>query len=129
MRCVDTSDSSKQVLVKYFIQIPWVNTELQDSTTRANQATVFTPREYVALKTLSENPETSESVPKIIEYTKTQQRIHPDSPVPGGFLDCLVWEVVPGIRLGDSSGKAHAFWKLKWDERQLIREVFQQNFE
>jgi hypothetical protein len=129
MRCVDTSDSSKQVLVKFFIQIPWFDTELQDSTTRANQATVFTPREYVALKTLSENSENSEAVPKITEYAKIQQRIHADSPVPGGFLDCLVWEVVPGVRLGDSSGKAHAFWKLKRDERRLIREVFEQNFE
>lgn len=129
MQCVSTSDSSKQALAKFFIQIPWVDTELQDSTTRANQATVFAPKEYVALKTLSEIPETSEAVPKIICYAKIQQRIHPDSSVPGGFLDCLVWEVVPGVRLGDSSGKAHAFRKLKRDERQLIREVFKQNFE
>lgn len=129
MRCIDTSDPSKQALVKFFIQIPWVNTELQDSTTRAKQATVFDPRDYVAFKILSENPETSKFVPKIIEYTKVQQRIHVDSPVPGGFLIRLVWEVVPGVQLGDFSGKAHAFWKLEPDKRQLAREVFEQNFE
>lgn len=49
-----------------------------------------------------------------------------DSPVvPGGFVTFIVWQLVPGLRLGDPRG-ANPFWNPIKDrtERDFIRERF-----
>jgi hypothetical protein len=96
--------------------MPWLNTEFQEPEIGANQATSFDPREFIALKALSEYPEVSKFTPSILSYTKGQQKKHPLVPILGGFLNCLVWELVPRKRLGDSTGDATVFWLLEqWE--------------
>ncbi|OOQ86550.1 hypothetical protein PEBR_20793 [Penicillium brasilianum] len=47
-------------------------------------------------------------------------------PVPGGFITYYAWQAVPGIRLGDYTGKAPQFWTLDKEEREKIRIAFRQ---
>ncbi|KAJ5772223.1 hypothetical protein N7520_002752 [Penicillium odoratum] len=50
--------------------------------------------------------------------------------VPGVFLTFIVWQVVPGLRLGDESSIATGFWKIIEDrkDRDLIRDLFQRTY-
>lgn len=62
----------------------------------------------------------SSNTPKLIGYrTGTQDR---SGLVPGGFITWLVWEIVPGLRLGDRNG-AGPFWGLESYEREQVRAV------
>ncbi|KAJ5900632.1 uncharacterized protein N7473_004702 [Penicillium subrubescens] len=74
----------------------------QDSPTRAAQAnTTFEPDELYAYRTLSQNH--SKCTPKLLESRKMTQK--PAELVPGGFIFFVAWEIVPGLRLGDGTGK------------------------
>lgn len=60
----------------------------------------------------------SNITPKLLGYKiSTQDR---SGLVPGGFIIWLVWEIVPGLRLGDGDG-AGPFWGLESHERQQVR--------
>ncbi|KAJ5152751.1 uncharacterized protein N7482_009229 [Penicillium canariense] len=91
---------------------------MDDADTRGRQATTYTPGELAAYRDLTQK---SCNTPKLLGYkTGTQKR---SGLVPGGFIIWLAWEIVPGLRLGDSFG-AKPFWALKSDEREQIRAVF-----
>jgi hypothetical protein len=126
MRCCVDGDLLNKAFVKFYVQLPWLNTDSQESDIRAKQATSWDPREFIALKTLSEDPEVSRFVPRIFSYTKGQQKQHPLVPVPGGFLNCFIWELVTGQKLGDFTGAATVFWLLEKWERDMVRSAFQE---
>jgi hypothetical protein len=66
--------------------------------------------------------------PKLLGYKTTTQ--DKTGLVPGGFVIWLVWEMVPGLRLGskDIFG-SHAFWDLDDGEREEIRQHFERNLQ
>ncbi|KAJ5449721.1 uncharacterized protein N7458_006170 [Penicillium daleae] len=62
--------------------------------------------------------------PPLLGYLEDQQDRF--GPVPGGFITYYAWEAMPGIRLGDYTGKATRFWTLDKKEREEIRVAFRQ---
>ncbi|CAG8881636.1 unnamed protein product [Penicillium salamii] len=128
LSCTSNDDGRTKAVMRVYLQVPYTNTELEDSTTRAQQATTCDPAELDAYKTLSRNQWTSKFTPKLLAYEVSQQK---DSwLVPGGFIACIVWQVVPGLRLGDSFGSV-PFWDSVQDiaERNRIRAQFQDTYE
>lgn len=105
--------------MRLYVQVPHRTTKMGDAETRGQQATTFTPRELIALLDLTKKR--SSNTPKLLEYKIGTQ--HCAGLVPGGFVIWLVWEIVPGIRLGDSEG-ADSFWGLDNFEREQVRSVF-----
>jgi hypothetical protein len=117
--CCDPQRRSAQALMRVYIQIPLRTTEMDDKDTRGQQATAWTPQELAALLDLTEKR--SNITPKLLGHkTGTQD---PSGLVPGGFIIWLVWEIVPGLRLGDRDG-AGPFWGLESNEREQIRISF-----
>lgn len=123
LACVESTEPSRRAMMRVYMQIPYLNTELEDSETRAKQASTFTPRDLLAYKTFSGIPGGATFTPELLGYKENQQ----DSSglVPGGFITWFAWEIVPGPRLGDYSGDATGFWPLERAERDKIRQVFQ----
>ncbi|OQD65151.1 hypothetical protein PENPOL_c006G02370 [Penicillium polonicum] len=117
--CCDPRDRKKTAYMRIYVQVPHRTTEMDDADTRGQQATTFTPRELTALLDLTQRR--SSNTPKLLGYKfGTQDR---SGLVPGGFIIWLVWEIVPGLRLGDSNG-ADSFWGLKSFEREQVRSAF-----
>ncbi|OQD95336.1 hypothetical protein PENSOL_c021G05409 [Penicillium solitum] len=117
--CSDPKRSSKKAFMRMYIQLPHRKTEMDDADTRGRQAVAFTPPELNAYQDLTQNH--SSNTPKLIGYkTGTQDR---SGLVPGGFIIWLVWEIVPGLRLGDDDG-AGPFWALESEEREQVRTAF-----
>ena len=117
--CCDPKECAKNAFMRIYVQVPHRTTEMDDADTRGRQATTFTPPELIAYLDLTQKR--SSNTPKLIGYkTGTQDR---SGLVPGGFIIWLVWEIVPGLRLGDSNG-AGLFWGLESYEREQVRAVF-----
>ncbi|KAJ9202264.1 hypothetical protein DTO164E3_3193 [Paecilomyces variotii] len=75
--------------------------------------------QLIAYRDLTEKG--SSNTPKLLGYkTDKQDR---SGLVPGGFIIWLVWEIVPGLRLGDGNG-ADPFWALEVHEREQVRLAF-----
>lgn len=105
--------------MRIYLQVPHRTTEIDDADTRSRQATTYTPPELTALLDLTQKG--SSNTPKLIGYkTGSQDR---SGLVPGGFIIWLVWEIVPGLRLGDRYG-ADPFWGLESYEREQVRAAF-----
>ncbi|CAI7581257.1 unnamed protein product [Penicillium discolor] len=116
--CSDPKKPSKKALMRVYIQLPHRKTEMDDADTRGRQAVAFTPPELTAYRDLTQKH--SSNTPKLIGYkTGTQDR---SGLVPGGFIIWLVWEIVPGLRLGDDG--AGPFWALESEEREQVRTAF-----
>jgi len=128
LSCSSDSNPSKQGIMRIYMQIPWEDTELEDPPVRAQQATVFTPPELTAYRTLTRDPSASKYTPKFLDFDEQFQhssRCIPGGWVPGGFLTIVVWESITGIRLGDTTG-ATTFWTLGKTARDLIRAKFRE---
>ncbi|KAF7179098.1 hypothetical protein CNMCM7691_008027 [Aspergillus felis] len=99
--------------------VPYRGTEMDDADTRASQAMTLIPQELIAYQDLTKKE--SSNTPKLLGYSISTQDT--SGPVPGGFAVWLVWEMVPGLRLGSKNGP-DAFWALDADEREEIRIAF-----
>ncbi|KAJ5198512.1 uncharacterized protein N7498_007629 [Penicillium cinerascens] len=120
LSCIEASNPSKRAIMRVYMQVPYDNTELEDLPTRAQQATTFRPKELTALLTLR----TSAYAPSLLGYDECRQGT--TGLVPGGFLTFLVWEIVPGLCLGDQYREGTIFWhRLNREERDMVREAFQ----
>ncbi|KAF4771079.1 hypothetical protein HAV15_012580 [Penicillium sp. str.  len=114
--CCDPQRRATKAFMRLYIQVPHRTTEMDDADTRGQQATSWTPQELASLLDLTEKG--SNITPKLLGYKiSTQDR---SGLVPGGFIIWLVWEIVPGLRLGDGDG-AGPFWGLESHERQQVR--------
>ncbi|KAJ5492654.1 hypothetical protein N7539_001400 [Penicillium diatomitis] len=114
--CSDPKSRTRKALMRIYAQVPHGKTEMHDTATRSQQATTFEPLELIAYRDLTERG--SSETPGLLGYkTGKQDR---SGLVPGGFMIWLVWEIVPGLRLGDGNG-ADAFWALESDERERVR--------
>lgn len=112
--------------MRIYPQVPYSGTEEDDPDTRATQVTRLIPRELLAYQDL-----TSQNLgitPNLLGYkTSTQEK--PDRvPGGGGFAVWLVWEKVPGVRLGKKDG-SNNFWALDTAEREKIRQHFVKNLQ
>ncbi|KAJ5779107.1 hypothetical protein N7457_006827 [Penicillium paradoxum] len=117
--CCDPQRHATKAFMRVYIQVPHRTTEMDDADTRGQQATSWTPQELVSLLDLTEKG--LNITPKLLGYkTSTQDR---SGLVPGGFIIWLVWEIVPGLRLGDRNG-AGPFWGLQSYEREQVRVSF-----
>lgn len=117
--CCDPKTSSKQAFMRIYIQVPHRKTEMHNATTRGRQATTFTPPELSTFLDLAQKR--SDNTPTLLGYkigTQDQSGL-----VPGGFVTWLVWQIIPGLRLGDCNG-ADPFWALERREREHIRVAF-----
>ncbi|KAJ9492890.1 hypothetical protein VN97_g319 [Penicillium thymicola] len=92
---------------------------MNDADTRSRQATTYNPPELIAYRDLAENG--SSDTPKLLGYKTDKQDL--SGLVPGGFIIWLVWEIVPGLRLGNGNG-ADPFWALESYEREQVRLAF-----
>lgn len=128
--CAEASNPSKWVFMRISMQVPLKNTEKEDAQTRAQQAKQNKPKELTAYQTLANAPYVSKYVPALLDFEepcRCSSNSLPANLVPGGFLTIIVWERVPGVGLGDGSGKATKFWDLKDPtERVTIREKFKE---
>lgn len=77
-----------------------------------------TPQELTAYQDLTQK---SSNTPKLLGYKTTVQ--DNSGLIPGGFAVWLVWEMVPGLRLGNKNGP-NAFWALDDSEKDEIRASF-----
>jgi hypothetical protein len=116
LSCIEVRGSNRRSMMRITMQVPSLGTEEKDSATRAKQATEFRTAEFRAFLTFAEKKSTC--TPPLLGYLEDQQ----DSfgPVPGGFITYYAWEAMPGIRLGDYTGKAPQFWTLDKKEREEI---------
>lgn len=128
--CAEVNNPSKRVFMRIYMQVPLKNTEKENTRNRALQARQMKPKELIAYQTLADAPYVSKYVPALLDFEEHRQgssNALPANLVPGGFLTIIVWERVPGVRLGDGSGKATVFWGLKDPtERVTIREKFRE---
>ncbi|OOQ89245.1 hypothetical protein PEBR_17005 [Penicillium brasilianum] len=117
--CCDPQRRTPNAFMRVYLQIPHRRTEMDNADTRGQQAISWIPQELASLLDLTEKG--SSITPKLLGYkTGTQDR---SGLVPGGFIIWLVWEIVPGLRLGDHNG-AGPFWSLESDERERVRLSF-----
>lgn len=108
-------------MMRIYYQIPWSNTDREEPDIRAAQAATFKPKELVAHQILSNDPRASKFTPRLLGFGEFKQQ-ESWAAVPGGFLVIVVWEIVPGLRLGDPGGPS-GFWSIQTPEEQkLIRE-------
>ncbi|KAJ5087187.1 hypothetical protein N7456_010803 [Penicillium angulare] len=111
--------------MRIFMQVPFIGTESTPPHERAKQATTFNPRELQALSRLTTKG--SRFAPRLLD-TSIQTQDSVNGLVPGGALVFLVWEIVPGVRLGDTLG-SDVFWALSPDERNRIRAALVRGYE
>ncbi|CEO58655.1 hypothetical protein PMG11_03363 [Penicillium brasilianum] len=105
--CCDVNDSRKLAFMRIYLQVPYSGTEEDDADSRATQAMNYMPRELLAYQDL-----TSQNLgftPSLLGYKISTQE--ESGRVPGGFAVWLVWEKVPGVRLGEKDG-SNVFWAL-----------------
>ena len=117
--CCDPKTRSRKAFMRIYMQVPHRKTEMDDADTRSQQATIYHPRELIAYLDLTEKGSTE--TPQLLGYKIDKQ--DRSGLVPGGFMIWLVWEIVPGLRLGDSNG-AEPFWALDSHEREQVRLAF-----
>lgn len=121
--CCDPEDPAQKAFMRIYLQVPYRGTEIDDPDTRGRQARAFTSSELITYQRLTQKR--LSNTPKLLGYkTGTQDR---SGPVPGGFVVWLVWEMVPGLHLGDEDG-AGPFWDLERYERDQVREAFIEAF-
>ncbi|GLA00601.1 hypothetical protein AnigIFM60653_009351 [Aspergillus niger] len=115
-------DGPVQGHMRYYKQIPIEGTEAEPPTTRAEQAESFCPIELKHLRPLTQKGSTI--TPRLLDSKEVKQ----DNTgfVPGGFVTWVVWEVVPGLQLGNDVGSA-PFWGLSRDERDAVRQAFKES--
>lgn len=121
--CRNIADPAEQAFMRIYMQIPYQGTEAEPPEDRAQQASSRTHEELTALKTFTDK--NSKITPTLLAYKEDKQDDR--GIVPGGYITYLVWNILPGLRLGDNLGAA-AFWHLPPTERDDIRAFFEKEY-
>ncbi|KAJ5712521.1 hypothetical protein N7493_008989 [Penicillium malachiteum] len=131
LSCSRADDPNFHAMMRVYIQIPYKNTELEEPKDRAKQAIEFKPKELQAFQILSNDSTTCDITPALLGYQESKQEA--SDIVQGGFLTIVVWQIVPGLRLADSSESQEpvGFWEsgLDLEERNLIRAQFKETIQ
>lgn len=120
--CHNATDG-KEAFMRIYTQVPHTGFENADKATCAREATSFTPPELKAYQFLTLKH--SRNTPPLLAYKIGVQ--DNSGAVPRGHITWIVWEKVPGKRLGDFES-AFVYWDMDSDERQRVREVFLREF-
>lgn len=118
--CQNVDHPDRRGFMRIFLQIPDAGSELDTPEERARQASYIAHRELEALNAFTEKG--SQITPTLLASEERRQA--DGDPVPGGYITILVWNVLPGIRLGDNLGP-DTFWALSLAEREAIRKAFE----
>ncbi|RAH56787.1 hypothetical protein BO85DRAFT_488961 [Aspergillus piperis CBS 112811] len=119
---VEKKGSRTKAYMRIYKQIMNGGTEAEPARMRARQAnTSWCPVELKVYRSLPKKRPLI--VPRLLEERVAKQ--DESGCVPGGFLIYVVWEIVPGILLGDARGPK-VFWTLERSERDAIREKFKE---
>ncbi|KAJ5608929.1 hypothetical protein N7528_009496 [Penicillium herquei] len=99
--------------MRVYLQVPWTNTEFESPVV------------------MNSDPVVSRFTPRLLGYEVTKQGN--EGYVPGGFHTIIVWERVPGKKLGDEEAWGESmlqspFWKLKRPLRDEIRTQFKDTY-
>jgi hypothetical protein len=121
--CRNVANPAKEAFMRIYMQIPDQGTEFDPPEDRAQQALSRTPIEFTALKTFTDKK--SNITPILLAYKEDKQ--DNSGIVPSGFITYLVWNILPGLRLGDNLGGA-TFWALPRPERDNIRALFEKEY-
>ncbi|PWY73405.1 hypothetical protein BO83DRAFT_445265 [Aspergillus eucalypticola CBS 122712] len=115
---VEKKGSRTKAYMRIYKQIMNGGTEAESARMRARQAnTSWCPVELKVYRSLPKKRPLI--VPRLLEERVAKQ--DESGSVPGGFLMYIVWEIVPGIQLGDACG-SKVFWTQERSERDAIRE-------
>ncbi|KAJ9193063.1 hypothetical protein DTO164E3_8028 [Paecilomyces variotii] len=119
--CHLEEDPTQIAFMRIYYQIPYTGTEDADLATLAQQVKPPQPRgELEAFRLLMRQG--CSSVPRFLGYCRRTQEEH--ELVPGGFVEYLVWQKVPGEPLTQEY-----FWSLDPHVREDIRAKFRVAFE
>ncbi|CDM33106.1 hypothetical protein DTO013E5_5705 [Penicillium roqueforti] len=110
----------QEAFMRVYAQVPHTCYEDADRATRTREATEFTPPELKAYKFLKDK--CSQNTPLLLAYKQGSQDSRSGA-VPRGHLTWIVWEKVPGDRLGDFKS-AFVYWDMDREERKRVREAF-----
>ncbi|KAJ6186144.1 hypothetical protein N7519_007445 [Penicillium mononematosum] len=115
--CHSLLDPTQQGFMRIYMQIPLDGTFSSALEVRARQAvSQRTHMELTALATLDR--ENCTVVPKLLGYGEGLQGA--EEYVPGGYINYVVWERVPGEPVD-----YYSFWKSDFEHRQQVRFAFQ----
>ncbi|KAJ5707140.1 hypothetical protein N7488_006941 [Penicillium malachiteum] len=118
---------SARAEIRVYLQVPYINTELEAPDIRAEQAVDFHPNELKAYKIITADKYVSEFTPKLLAYEEGKQENW--GLIPEGFHITIAWEILPGVRLGVPDLLAeHLFWKLNRYHRDKVRTQFKDQF-
>ncbi|GKZ18593.1 hypothetical protein AbraIFM66951_007612 [Aspergillus brasiliensis] len=119
---VQKGGTRTKAYMRIYKQIMHGGTEAEPAHVRARQAnSSWCPVELKVYRSLPDKRPLI--VPRLLEEKVVKQ--DESGWVPGGFLIYVVWEIVPGVQLGDTSG-SKVFWSLQRAERDAIREKFKE---
>ncbi|KAJ5116641.1 hypothetical protein N7456_000989 [Penicillium angulare] len=123
VRCFRVDKPDAKADMRVYLQVPYKNTERESAQLRGNQQTSFQPRELKAYKLMSAHREISKFTPNLLGYEEGRQSER--GLVPMGFETTVVWERVPGHRLGlIGTIPTSPFWQFSEPERDDIRGIF-----
>ncbi|PWY77337.1 hypothetical protein BO70DRAFT_397628 [Aspergillus heteromorphus CBS 117.55] len=112
LRC-RSRDSGTPAFMRIYMQIPLAGAGIQ-----LPQACSFIPDELTVLRTMTEHG--CKHPPLLLDCKEASQ--DESGLVRGGFITWIVYEIVPGVRLGDVTG-ADRFWNLRREERREIQKA------
>jgi hypothetical protein len=119
--CHSLLDPTQQGFMRIYMQIPLDGTFSSAPEVRAQQAvSQRTHTELTALATLDR--ENCTAVPKLLGYGEGLQGA--EEYVPGGFINYVAWERVPGEPVD-----YYSFWKSNLEYRQRVRSGFRAVYE
>ena len=120
--CHNAADG-QEAFIRVYVQVPHTGYEHADQATRAREATDFTPPELKAYEFLTKKG--SQNTPQLLAYKRGSQ--DRSGVVPRGHITWIVWEKVPGKRLGDYKS-AFVYWDMDSEQRKRVREAFLREF-
>ncbi|KAI2866866.1 hypothetical protein CBS147343_186 [Aspergillus niger] len=121
---VEDRSARTKAYMRTYKQLMHGGTEAEPARVRTRQAnSSWCPVELKAYRSLPNKRPLI--VPRLLGERVTKQDA--SGWVPDGFLIYIVWEIVPGIQLGDPCG-SKVFWTLERAERDLIREKFKEGY-
>ncbi|RFU35299.1 hypothetical protein B7463_g1042, partial [Scytalidium lignicola] len=121
--CHNVANPTEQAFMRIYMQIPYEGTEFDSAQERAQQASSRAHEELNALKSFTDGH--SKITPILLAYKEDKQ--DDQGLVPGGYITYLIWNILPGVPLGDNLGEAQ-FWRLSSNERNEIRKVFEKEY-
>jgi hypothetical protein len=119
--CHNVHNSTHEAILRVYKQVPNIGTEDDELEDRQLQATRRIHQEVDTMERLTEEHECA-YVPAWLGSKIEEQGDH--DIVPHGYINYILWEKVPGVRLCNPDENFVLFWSLPRQERDRIRTAF-----